>query len=175
MSREPRRPDRPEVPPTLHALVATLVAERVCLSSSLAMEPPVAVGVAVAACVGAWLALRSRLAQVARSVALVALCAALAVASCGVRGRLSADAVARLGSSAVSTWSFEVVSDASKTETGWRSRARARDGEGHACDVWLQAKDAIARGSVVSGVGRFSANGDDEWGRPTGARASREA
>ncbi len=164
MSREPRRPDRPEVPPTLHALVATLVAERVCLSSSLAMEPPVAVGIAVAACVGAWLALRSRLAQVARSVVLVALCAALAVASCGVRGRLSADAVARLGSSAVSTWSFEVVADASKTETGWRSRARARDGEGHACDVWLQAKDAIARGSVVSGVGRFSANGDDEWG-----------
>ncbi len=164
MSREPRRPDRPEVPPTLHALVATLVAERVCLSSSLAMEPPVAVGISVMACVGAWLALRSRLAQVARSVVLVALCAALAVASCGVRGRLSADAVARLGSSAVSTWSFEVVADASKTVTGWRSRARARDGEGHACDVWLQGKDAIARGSVVSGVGRFSANGDDEWG-----------
>ena len=164
MSREPRRPERPEVPPTAYALLSTLVAERACLSASLALEPAPAAAIAALACVGAALVLRSRAAGVVRTCALVALCGALAVASCGVRGRMWADALARLEASAVSTWSFEVVADGSRTDTGWRSRARARDGQGRACDVWLQTKEATPRGGVVRGVGRFAANGDDEWG-----------
>ncbi|MBP3883700.1 MAG: ComEC/Rec2 family competence protein [Olsenella sp.] len=47
---------------------------------------------------------------------------------------------------------------------GFRSRARATDGRGGTCDIWLTTDGRLAQGSVVRGVGRFRENGDDEWG-----------
>ena len=70
-----------------------------------------------------------------------------------------------LSSSAVSSWSFEIVSDMSQGSSSWRGRARAVGPNGESGTVWLSCPEELIRGNTVRGVGRFKTNDSDEWGR----------
>ena len=106
-----------------------------------------------------------------RALAPVLGAACVAAALAGLSCRASVARVSEaLASSSVSGWTFELVGDMSPTATGvWRGRARA---EGEACSgyVWLTSPDELLMGDRIRCVGRFSPNGDDEWGRSSAAQ-----
>ncbi len=55
----------------------------------------------------------------------------------------------------------------SQGTSSWRGRARAWDTDSgkRRGYVWLTVPEELSRGETVRGVGRFTANGSDDWGR----------
>lgn len=169
MFKEVPAPSRPAVPTSLICLAAAICAQRAVLSGSLAGPRACGLGSAILAAVfTAWL--------VCRRTGRAALCGALSAIAVSMLaftvGSLTAWAVAaqmdsaqrEIASCPVSTLDITLTSDMSKGTSLWRGRASV-SAEGCALgDVWLQADRELPRGASVSCVGRFSANGDDEWG-----------
>ncbi|WP_455138369.1 ComEC/Rec2 family competence protein [Thermophilibacter sp.] len=166
-SEAPARPDRPLLPPALWALVAVIAVTRLALGAGVDAGTlvPLALGAGVVCATGAALCVRRRGPGQAAVVLVVlaGLCCAL-LASAGELARQSALADA-LSSSPVSAWELEVQSDMSEGARGWRGRARVGRGGRWEGVVWLVADEPLDLGSRLRCVGRFSENGDDEWGR----------
>lgn len=157
-------PARPCIPAALYALVAAILVERAALgegAGSLVSFTAVAVA-ALAVCGALERFLGVRALGAAAAVVGVSAVAAFA----GLRCAAGIDAsAAALGSSPVSAWTFELVGDMSEASGGWRGRARGEGPGGERALVWLSCGEEAPRGATVSGVGRFKANTDDEWGR----------
>ncbi len=64
----------------------------------------------------------------------------------------------------VSACELEVISDASQTQTGWMCRAKVSGPDVTGAKVWLTSDERLAYGERLRAIGRFTANGDDEWG-----------
>lgn len=163
---EPRRPDRPLLPPVFWALLATVACVRAALSAG--PDPRLLVALALgaaAACALAALALR--LARLPGAVPLALVLGAALACSCAVSARELAHQSALAGalsSSPVSAWELTLEGDMSEGANGWRGRARATlsvEGRG---TVWLVSGEELATGETVRCVGRFTPNADDEWG-----------
>lgn len=168
-----RMPVRPAIPMTLWGLVAVILAERAVLRFGMQLSLVsllVAAVAGVGLCLLATFAIR-RKAQ-GRDTAHVpavlpfALAAALSGALLGwlALARVSS-AAAALSASPVSAWSLEVEGDMAEGGRGWWGRARVLDESGGKVGAaWLSSPARLECGSVVSCVGRFKPNGDDEWG-----------
>ena len=175
MSEPARRPERPLIPTSLWALLASIALMRLALQADA--EPRMLIGLAalvlavslvlalLAVCFsgrGGW----------AVAVAAVASCAALASLACAHELDRQDRLAAALSSSSVSAWELCVESDMSEGAAGWRGRAsvrRAAEG-GAAGEVWLLADEPLELGSRVRCVGRFSPNEKDEWGASSRAQ-----
>ncbi len=164
-------PPRPALPETLWALVAVIACERVVLEQAPAAEGLAAsvllvAAIALAACLALF---RTRARAVVPLVAVVG--AALVASGVSAAAELSRQSAleAALGSSPVSSWSFEVTGDMSLGATGWRGRARVIGEDGSLGEVWLVTDEALAAGSTLTCVGTFEPNDDDDWG--TSSRA----
>ncbi len=175
MSEPAQRPERPLLPTTLWALLASIAVMRLALRSDA--EPLLLVSLAAtilaAGLILALLAARpSRKGGWAAAATAVASCVALASLACAHeldrQGRLAA----ALSSSPVSAWELSVESDMSEGAAGWRGRASVRRAgeDGAAGEVWLLANDPMELGSRVRCVGRFSPNENDEWGASSRAQ-----
>ncbi|MBQ6395301.1 MAG: ComEC/Rec2 family competence protein, partial [Atopobiaceae bacterium] len=70
-----------------------------------------------------------------------------------------------LSSSPVSSDAFEAVSAPMPSVGGYRTRARIFSADGDLGEVTLRSKERIPFGERVEGVGTFTANGSDAWGR----------
>lgn len=110
-----------------------------------------------------------RLAGASWSLAAGALALSVAVVAGGFEGAWALarvdDAASALESTSVSACEFVVRSDCTSGQSGWLCRAEAVMGDGSRAKVWLTLPDRVEFGSTVTGIGRFSANGDDDWGR----------
>lgn len=171
MSEGRALPPRPHLPPALWALLCVLACERAVLPADVAPTLLVAfaAGCGVLGLVtGATLALRRReLASL--PVALTAAACAALVASAG---ELSSQAALEraLSQTPVSSWELRVTTDMSEGASGWRGRADALWDGAPRGEVWLLAEEEVPVGSTVRCVGRFSPNGDDEWGASSRAQ-----
>lgn len=110
-----------------------------------------------------------RLAGASWSLAAGALVLSVAIVAGGLEGAWALarvdDAASALEGTSVSACEFVVRSDCTSGQSGWLCRAEAVMGDGGRAKVWLTLPDRVEFGSTVTGVGRFSANGDDDWGR----------
>lgn len=168
-----RMPVRPAIPVTLWGLVAIILAERAVLHFGMPRSFgsfAVAVGVGVGACLLAVLAMMRK--AMGRGVAHVPAVLPFVLASVLVGALLGWLALGRVNSAAealsttpVSAWGLEVEGDMAEGGRGWWGRARVLDESGGKVGaVWLSSPTRLECGSMVSCVGRFKPNGDDEWG-----------
>lgn len=165
MSAEVERPPRPALPETLWALLAALACERAVLAldpSPDELAPPMLAVVALALVLCLALS-RTRLWPLVPTVAVVFAAIVASGASAGAELSRQRSLEAALGSSPVSSWSFELTGDMSRGSSGWRGRALAL-GDGASGTVWLLAEDPLAAGSVVRCVGRYEPNSEGDWG-----------
>lgn len=161
----PPYPERPYVPLVL------VVALAFAGSQSLALQGAVPTGLLVlfAAAAAFAVVLALRLTGMSDSLATGALALSVAVVVGGLEGGLALarvdDAASALEGTSVSACEFVVRSDCTSGQSGWLCRAEAMMGDGGRAKVWLTLPDRVEFGSTVTGVGRFSGNGDDDWGR----------
>lgn len=167
MSRVPPMPPRPAVPVAAYGLIAAIVASQAVLKAQgdwPAAAFVVAGFLVVVVIVG--LALRrtgrQELSGIVLAASLVGILGCASASAVALRTASCADA---LGSSAVSSWSFELVSDMSFGATSWRGRAKALGPGGEQGFVWLTCSEELLRGETVRGVGRFKESAADAWGR----------
>lgn len=163
------------MPLSLHVLVALVVVENIVLRGFAQAR----VVVAFLACCLAALAGMAALARARGALAKSGVLGVLACLSAAglvgalaaglVLGRVDAAAAAFRGV-AVSSLELAVTGDASKTQTGWLCEAETRLVDGTSATVWLSSPERLAYGERVRGVGRFSPNADDDWGRSSRAR-----
>ncbi len=163
-------PSRPAIPTAFLCLAATLWAERLVLGGNVGGARAFVGGAAASLALLAARLLCSRLGKEALGCALsAAALAALAFAAGGLTGGASYTRIAAaqqaLGSRPVSTLQLRLESDMSKGASLWRGRASVRLDGKPVGDVWLQADSDLACGATIGCVGRFTANGEDEWGR----------
>ena len=167
MSERVERPDRPAIPASLYALASVIVVERAVLRDGRPWFDGVPfriVAVLVASIVIYSLVGRLFGWPVPRWLVVVCVglaCSAILSSLALGHGELLS---ASLGSRSVSTCRFEVLSDPRESSSGYRARARAMCDDGRIGDVWVTLPQVVDRGSMVSGIGRFSRNEDDEWG-----------
>ena len=158
-------PERPYVPLVL--VVALVFAG----SQSLALQGTVPTGLLVlfAAAAAPVVVLALRLTGMSDSLTAGVLALSLAVVAGGFEGGWALarvdDAASALEGTSVSACEFVVRSDCTSGQSGWLCRAEAMMGDGGRAKVWLTLPDRVEFGSTVIGVGRFSANGDDDWER----------
>lgn len=172
MSREALPPKRPSLPVTLPVLGALLGAETLVLRG-VVPAPSLPLGAVLALCALALVALVVAPGHPPVRLACVVACGALAgvVASSFALWELGRFGEA-IATSPMSEWSFEVESDPSLGTYGYRCRAKVmREGapSGH---VWLSlsANEEPRLGETLTCVGRFKADGDDEWGHANRAQ-----
>ena len=166
MSDLVRKPPRPTIPVSLYVLLAIIAAERLVLCAN---PGPVAV-ICLVACVGAaCLAVAVALARGGHGEATptlgavwvgAAASALLAVVVC-TRG---AELEGSFAGAPVSSFSFEVDGEMSEGSDGWRGRAVVRRGDACEGSVWLLSADSLETGTILTCVGRYVPNADDEWG-----------
>lgn len=167
MSRQPPLPPRPAIPLSLACLAVAIAVERSVLGPGVAIGE-ILVPVCMALCIGATLAFACRrlgAAGLAQAVVAVTVAALAAGVSAGVFSARLSEATSAFLASPVSSWELEMVSDMSGGDGSWRGRARARGPQGHEALVWVTSSVRVGRGHRFSCVGRFSAAGEDEWGR----------
>ena len=154
-------PPRPAIPLTLYGLLLTLALERAVLGCSFKGHWLLlgSLGLLVALIASALLG--SRHGGQFGLLAILAGCL-LATGLCIIRLDSASEV---LGSNAVSSFEFELAGDPSPNESGWRCRAHALEEGVVVGDVWLSASERYDVGDVISCIGRYSACGDDEWGR----------
>lgn len=161
----PPYPERPYVPLVLVAALAFAASQALALQgvSGVRLLPLFA---SIASLV-AMMAIR--LAGASWSLAAGALALSVAVVAGGFEGAWALarveDAASALESTSVSACEFVVQSDCTSAQSGWLCRAEAMLGGGGRAKVWLTLPDRAEFGSTVTGIGRFSANDDDDWGR----------
>ena len=167
MSDRVELPDRPALPASLYALASVIVAERAILRDGRPWFEglPFRVIAVVVTLISVYVLVRRVLGGSFPGMLVVAgvglACSAVLASMSLGRGELLS---ASLASRPVSTCRFETLSDARESPSGYRVRARAVCEDGRAGDVWVVLPQAVERGSIVSGIGRFVRNGDDEWG-----------
>lgn len=168
-----RMPVRPAIPMTLWGLVAVILAERAVLRFGMQLSLVLLVVAAVAGvglCLLATFAIRRKARGRDTAHVPAVLPFALAAALSGaLLGRLAlarvVAAAAALSTSPVSAWSLEVEGDMAEGGRGWWGRASVLDEGGDKVGaVWLSSPARLECGTVVSCVGRFKPNDDDEWG-----------
>ena len=160
-----RFPERPAIPVSLYALVAALLVERWALGRDNVSAALMGFAAVASGLVLVWARCRRNEAE-AWGAVVCAVCAgvaALMVSACALW--VGHGFAAELSSSSISTWTFEALSDASPSTSGYRSRARAYQKGCSSGDVWLTTQEALRRGDMICGVGRYRANGDDGYGR----------
>ena len=172
MSDAPERPDRPLLPALLWALVAAIAISRAALS---APADPGRLAVASAAGGGALAAvlvalMRTRVRAAASAALVVVVAAACAGLACARELAAQGALADALSSSSVLSWELVVEGDMSEGAQGWRGRASALMGGRAAGSVWLVADEPLLMGDELRCVGRFSPNGDDEWGAASRAQ-----
>ena len=167
MSRQPPLPPRPAIPLSLLCLVVAIAVERRVLGSGTAAGE-----ILVSGCftlgfgfVIAFAFRRVGAAGFARAAVAVTVAALAAGVSAGVFSARLSEATSAFLASPVSSWELEMVSDMSGGDGSWRGRARARGPQGHEALVWVTSSVRVGRGHRFSCIGRFSAAGEDEWGR----------
>ena len=161
----PSYPERPYVPLVLVAALAFAGSQVLTLQgvSGVRLLP-------LFASIASLLAMMAiRLAGASWSLAAGALALSVAVVAGGLEGGWALarvdDAASALEGTGVSACEFVVRSDCTSGQNGWLCRAEAVMGDGSRAIVWLTLPDRVEFGSTVTGVGRFSANDDDDWGR----------
>lgn len=166
MSRQAPLPPRPAIPLSLLCLVVAIAVERRVLWSGTAAGE-----ILVSGCftlgfgfVIAFAFRRVGAAGYARAAVAVTVAALAAGVSAGVFSARLSEATSAFLASPVSSWELEMVSDMSGDDS-WRGRARARGPQGHEALVWVTSPVRVGRGHRFSCIGRFSAAGEDEWGR----------
>ena len=167
MYRRTERPRRPAIPVALHALAVVLLAMRAMMREGEAwlggIVGKVLVVLTVALVVAA---MACRFMQMGcyglLCVASASVCAAFVLSSCALQnGRSFTESLAH---SPISEWEFDVASDPIKRSDTYRCRATARWEDRPVGDVWLSMEVDKPIGTILRCVGRFSQNGDDEWG-----------
>ncbi|WP_322153798.1 ComEC/Rec2 family competence protein [Paratractidigestivibacter sp.] len=167
MSKLPPMPPRPAIPAAAYGLAGAIAVSQLILRAQGDWH-----GVAIAfACVTAFVAVagivmaRGRLCALGPVLTIVSFVGLL---SCGAASLAAARTEAcgsALGSSAVSSWSFELVSDMTHGASSWRGRARAVGPDGEHGFVWVSCPEEFGRGETLRAVGRYKANAADDWGR----------
>ena len=160
-------PPRPAVPSAAFGLIAAILAGQAILRSQDRWgEVASALAAACLVLIALGLALYLKgPKEFGSTIAIASLACLLSCASSGVAAASTLRSAEVLESSAVSAWSFEVVSDMSHGATSWRGRAKALGPDGERATVWLSYSQELGRGETVRGVGRFKPNDSDEWGR----------
>lgn len=167
MSRQPPLPPRPAIPLSLLCLVVAIAVERRVLGSGTAAGEILVPGCFTLGFgfVIAFAFRRVGAAGFARAAVAVTVAALAAGVSAGVFSARLSEATSAFLASPVSSWELEMVSDMSGGDGSWRGRARARGPQGHEALVWVTSSVRVGRGHRFSCIGRFSAAGEDEWGR----------
>ena len=75
-----------------------------------------------------------------------------------------------LSRTSVSSLSLKVEGDATRSSGGWFCRATATTPRGETGSVWLTTPERVEYGDALRAIGRFTPNGDDEWGRSSRSR-----
>lgn len=155
-------PNRPYVPPMFVGMIGLIVCDVLVLRG--------VADIAVAACTALVCLLIGlvllRLGYVRASHVVTALAAGVFVAgiwSSVALARLDA-AMTELASTPVSQCLIAVEGDASESEGSWTVRARVCLPQGGEARVWLTSPESVTRGETLRVIGRYTANGDDEWG-----------
>ena len=155
-------PGKPYVPPLLSSLTVLVLGDNLLLRGVVDAMPLLA-GAVLAPICGAVLRLRGR----GTASWHVLACGMAIVLSCAwcvpALSRLDAAAL-ELGSTPVSRLEMVVASEPSQTQSGWLCRADCSLPSGAVGHVWLACSERLPVGERLRAVGRFSANGDDEWG-----------
>ena len=161
----PPYPERPYVPLVLVAALAFAGSQALALQDVSVMR----LLLLFTSIVSLLALVAIRLAGASWSLAAGALALSVAVVAGGLEGAWALarvdDAASALEGTSVSACEFVVQSDCTSGQNGWLCRAEAVMGDGGRAKVWLTLPDRVEFGSTVTGVGRFSANGDDDWGR----------
>ena len=167
MSRQPPLPPRPAIPLSLLCLVVAIAVERRVLGSGTAAGEILVPGCFTLGFgfVIAFAFRRVGAAGFARAAVAVTVAALAAGVSAGVFSARLSEATSAFLASPVSSWELEMVSDMCGGDGSWRGRARARGPQGHEALVWVTSSVRVGRGHRFSCIGRFSAAGEDEWGR----------
>lgn len=156
-----RLPERPSIPPTMHALAC--VAAGMAIASRMQPLAEAAIAVAAAALVIGVAAVLLRERRRACLAFAGAALAALGWSACTARMSAVRSAAVALASRPVSGWTILVTSDQTKTAYGLRCRARASAGDVVA-DVWLVGNDELEMGRAIRCVGVFQPSGVGERG-----------
>lgn len=160
------KPSRPTIPLSLYVLLAIVAAERLVMRAN----PGLATAACLVACAGA--VCLAAVAVLARGghvdvaptlgaawVGLV-VAALLSVIVCA-RGAALEESFA---GAPVSSFSLEVDGEMSEGVDGWRGRAVVRRGDATEGSVWLLSASPLDPGAILTCVGRYAPNADDEWG-----------
>lgn len=160
-------PDKPYVPPLLTGLAVLVVGNNVLLKG-FASEVFCLIAAAFVLVVGLAAAAHRR-ALVSWHLLVCGVALALSAVTCAAALAQLDGAAAELASTTVSRLELSVASDASQTQSGWMCRADASLPSGRVVRVWLTTPERIEVGARLRAVGRFSANGEDDWGRSSRA------
>lgn len=179
---EPEPPLRPPLPAAFWAMAGVVVVQTLAMEGQVALgdwqAPALALAsaaLAAVACLGEALGRRAggvgraRARAWTRVLLVIALCLlALVRASSTVweeRGARES-----LSSSSVQDWQIQVLSDPLPSTYGMTCQARAVGPDGTQAKVWLSLPEGPGLFDSLRCVGRFSPNGDDEWGRRSAAQ-----
>ncbi len=159
---------RPAIPLTLYALIACVGVERLVLANDGGIDGP-CLRYVICGCIMIALGATGVLCKSGgKGVAGTILVVSLVVISALLRAQATAervrDCASALSERAVSTFSFSVVGEASKTTYGFRSEAIACSNDTPIGNVWLRSEGRLARGQHLRCIGSFERNGADEWG-----------
>ncbi len=168
--RELPLPPRPALPTALWALSLACACQLGIARASLGGSPRQlgVCGAALSFCsvlgvLGVIYLLRHHVGAVRLTVCVMLTCASCASASACLCYRNGVLAAQSLATSAMSSWRFEVLSDPSPTDTGYRCRARARKEGAPIGDVWLLSKEPFERGATIRCIARFRPLGRDSY------------
>ena len=161
----PPYPERPYVPLVLLAALAFVGSQSLALQGFSGMK----LLLLFASIASLLVMMAIWLAGASWSLVVGALALSVAVVAGGLEGGWALarvdDAASAFEGTSVSSCEFVVRSDCTRGQSGWLCRAEAMLGDGGRAKVWLTLPDRVEFGSMVTGIGRFSANGDDDWGR----------
>ena len=164
MSKEIRLPARPPLPLPLFAVVTCIFVER----AVMAVRPgwvAVAVGAALllVAAIAAFMRMGEWPGKEALVVCLVTALAALLASS--VAAAAATEGTRQLEARSVSAFELEISSDMVPSGDNMRGRCLVRY-KGHGLgEAWLVSSEPMVKGTRIRCVGRFTAPGDDSWGR----------
>mgnify|MGYP002517236738 FL=1 len=155
-------PGRPYVPPLFVGMVSLVVSDVAVLRG--ACGQPVIL-LLCAAGVALTVALR-RIGRILWShMAFAALLCATLGCACSTMALTQLDANAeRLAKTPISSCAVIVDGDASENGGSWTCRAHVEAPGFHSVGVWLTTPEPVERGDLLCGIGRFSPNGEDEFG-----------
>lgn len=164
MSKAPDIPARPPIPLPLFALLTCVFVERVVMGARPGLPWALIAAGAIALALTV-LVKRFRSMKCFEPLLVCLVTASVALLASTLAAQAATAGTATLERGSISACELEISSDMVPSGSNMRGRCRVYK-KGHALgEAWFTCAEQLTRGTRLRCVGRFTAPGDDDWGR----------